>query len=536
MKNVDTKALKDKKFSKKKGIILTAVLMLLMIGGVTVWFFLHKKAQNEEIQPPSIENMAEGIISASGLTSVGMTEEIWELDFLETELFIEESYLSVGDEVEENTAVFKVSEETLAEAAKELEDAVTEAELLYRQGKIDFETDKLEAESTCQTAAINQKYAQAEYNKAVSEAKSTVENLEAEVEKARELAEEYTKSVNEDYYRTYYKVDELYQLYYNHFNYLMEVYEKWEIEKLSDLYGNSSGTALTGTDSSDRAGQTGGGQTGMSGAQGSSDNEQKLSVYNLFDELVQQEADDYTEAKENYELASAKAEAGLDQAVSELAALEAELVLARTEYEKALITCKADYEITLAESSNAQTIYETTLQSLEEAYAELEEKKEEAEENLALFKETIGDGYFYTQSAGVIVMNMIRENTSLSGKSIIVAYSNPETVTISASVDQSDIASIEVGDSAYAVISEYGEFEGTVTAINPVTQAESRSSVTYQVTVNLEGDISGLESNLTAYIYFGMTREMRSQQENTKHSERGEAPEENRAGQEGGGE
>lgn len=110
---------------------------------------------------------------------------------------------------------------------------------------------------------------------------------------------------------------------------------------------------------------------------------------------------------------------------------------------------------------------------------------------------------------------------------MVIAYSNPETVTIAASVDQSDIASIAVGDSAYVVVSEYGNFEGTVTAINPVTQAQSRSSVAYQVTVDLEGDISKLESNLTAYVYFGMTDEMLKLQEETKEPEAMEAPEGN---------
>lgn len=508
---------------KKKLIILFVVLIMALIcAGIAGWFLFQKNNHSTGMQQPVIANMGEGVITASGLTSVGMTEETWELDFLDTELYVEESYLSAGDEVETGTAVFKVSEATLEEARKELENAVTEAELLYRQGKLDYETEKLTALITYETASVNQKYARSEYNNDAAEAKKTVDDLETQVEEARKLVQEYEKSATEDYYRTYYKVDERYQTYYDHFNYLMEVYEKWEIEKLSDLYGNSV-TSLS-TSSQEQEGESGGSPStgGKSGAQSGS--EQKLSVYKLFDELVQQEADDYTEAKKNYENAKAKAEAGLDQANSNLTKLEAEFSLAQTEYEKSLITCEADYQTTLAESENARTIYETTLQSLEEAYAELEEAKEEAQENLTLFEKTIGDGYFYTQSSGIIVMNMMRPDTYLSGESMVVAYSNPETVTIVASVDQGDIASVAVGDSAYVIVSKYGNFEGTVTAINPVTQAQSRSSVTYQVTVDLEGDISTLESNLTACVYFGMTDEMLKQQEETKEPEVMEAP------------
>lgn len=50
--------------------------------------------------------------------------------------------------------------------------------------------------------------------------------------------------------------------------------------------------------------------------------------------------------------------------------------------------------------------------------------------------------------------------------------------------------------------------------MNPVTQAQSRSSVTYQVTVTLEGDVSSLDSNLTAYVYFGMSDEMMQEMQN----------------------
>ena len=96
----------------------------------------------------------------------------------------------------------------------------------------------------------------------------------------------------------------------------------------------------------------------------------------------------------------------------------------------------------------------------------------------------------------------------------MIAYSNPEKVSVTANVDQSDIAGISIGDRAYAVINEYGNYQGKVTMINPVTQAQSRSSVTYQVTVDLEGDVTGLDSNLTAYVYFGMSDEMMQEIQN----------------------
>ena len=394
----------------------------------------------------------------------------------------------------------------MEEARKELADAVTEAELAYRQGIIDYEVGVIDARVENEKAAVNKKYSQAQYENASAEAAESVEELEKQVEEARELVDEYTKSANEDYYRAYYKIDELYQTYYEHFGLLMETYEKWDIEEKESLYGNSV-SSLGGALES---GAMEGGR--MMGRY--SESETLLSVYNLFDEMVKQEAEEYETALENYETAKRTAQAGLEKAQSELASLEAELVTAQTEYEKQLIACKSDYEITLAESDNAQAVYEITLESLEETLASLEDEKKEAAENLSLFEKVIGDGYFYTQSAGTIVMNGIRKDNYLLGESLVIAYSNPEMVSVTASVDQSDIAGIAIGDDVFVMISGYGNYQGKVTMINPITQAQSRTSVTYQVTVDLEGDVSALDSNLTAYVYFGMPDEMIQEMQN----------------------
>lgn len=85
----------------------------------------------------------------------------------------------------------------------------------------------------------------------------------------------------------------------------------------------------------------------------------------------------------------------------------------------------------------------------------------------------------------------------------IVEYSDTNSVTISVSVDQSDIANVSVGMEATVNISDAGRYDGTVTAISPVSQSDSRSSVYYTVTVTLTGDLSEISSNLTATVMIG---------------------------------
>ena len=538
---------------KKKKWIVTGVIVLTglaVLAGVTV-FFIRKNKDKEIQETPQMPEAGGDLIRATGLTSVGMNTETLKLDFLTTELYVEESYLSAGDEVEAGTKVFKISDETLHAAKQELEDKVTETDLAYRQGLIDYENDLLEAEDTYKKASIEAEYAQTVYDQAAADAKKTVEDLEEQVEEARELVEEYQKSESEDYYRSYYQVDELYAAYYEHFNLLMSFYEKWDIEMLNDLYGksasslslssitgsSSSSVASTGTadtTSSEIQGTVDAGEaaspdmaqagsfslTGGSGVGGNFDTgsssdsgeSEKLSVYNLLDELVTEEGKEYQTALENYEKARDQASAGLKKAESDLADLEAQLASAQTEYETSLISSKADYDVTLSENENADLIYETTKQSLEETLEGLKDEKEEAEENQESFLEALSDGYFYTEKAGTVVVSAVAADSYLSGDTLAIAYSNPETVTITAQVDQSDIAKISIGEEAYIMVSGYGNYEGSVTMLNPVTQADSRTSVTYQVTVTLSGDVINLTSNLTAYVYFGDVESMKNMQ------------------------
>ena len=532
---------------KKKKWIVTGVIVLtglVVLAGVIV-FFMRKNERKEGQETPQMPEASGELISATGLTSVGMNTETLKLDFLTTELYVEESYLSAGDEVEAGTKVFKISDETLNAAKQELKDQVTETDLAYRQGLIDYENDLLETESTYKKASIEAEYAQTVYDQAAADAKKTVDDLEEQVEEARELVEEYQKSESEDYYRSYYQVDELYEAYYEHFTLLMNFYEKWDIETLNDLYGRSASSlslsSITGSGSSSSGAaantassgivatastetatatdmvQAAGGMAAGGGGTGSSSNtdsgeSEKLSVYNLLDELVTEEGKEYQTALENYEKARDQASAGLKKAESELADLEAQLAGAQTEYETSLIGSKADYEVTLSENENADLIYETTKQSLEETLEGLKDERDEARENQESFLEALSDGYFYTEKAGTVVVSAVAADSYLSGDTLAIAYSNPETVTITAQVDQSDIAKISIGEEAYIMVSGYGNYEGSVTMLNPVTQADSRTSVTYQVTVTLSGDVSDLTSNLTAYVYFGDVEAMQNMQ------------------------
>lgn len=652
---------------RKKAYVIAAVGAVICVAAGT-GFYCYNQRGSEAALPamPEAVSLSENVISATGLTSVGMLEETYELGFLEEGLYVEETYLNMGDEVEAGTAVFKVSEESLESARRELEKQVQETALNRRQGAITYETGLVDAQKEKDLAAVEAEYAQSVYDNAVAAAQDELDALQEKVNEAQDKVDEYTASIEEDYYYAYYEVAEKEATWKDNAAFLMELYREWNVEALEDIYGGSGGkngigyvtnqvtassagsasqtggsqsagtassasaqsgsaggvsfskesvtgayfteesqtqllgeaqssdnsadgsgmtagtessvesemsedtkdeesgssaveesgsSAAGGTeeeeptqdagaedgedggtenDAADDAGEEGGNPSGFGGnpgggfgsnsggfgggssvsgndiGKGSSvnvgDDEIRYNIYLAMEEEAEESQEAYETALENYENAKKKAEAGIAEARSELVVLKAQLEEQQTAYEKAVIAAKLDYDLAVSGNENAQMVYESSVKQLEEEYEALKEEEETAAENLALFEETMGDGVFYTGSAGTVMMTMVRASQWITEDTVVIAYSNPDTVTISAYVDQADIASVKIGEEAFVLIGGYGSYAGRVTSVNPVSSSNG-SSVTYTVNVLLEGDVSDLEANLTAYVYLGLTQE-----------------------------
>ncbi len=228
--------------------------------------------------------------------------------------------------------------------------------------------------------------------------------------------------------------------------------------------------------------------------------------------LLEQETQDaktaYTTALEEYENEISSAELNLQKLLNQLETAREDYTDADVSYQKQTLSAKTAYELSVAKGQTAQNDYQTQLTGLADSLEKLQDEKEEAAGNLALFEELVGDGYLYTQEGGTVLMLMAQEGRSLAGGSMIFAYSNPKQLSVSVSVSQNDIAKLSVGETATVLLEEHGSYSGIIETINPVSASNSRTSVTYTVTVNLQGDVSGLEANLTANVIFGETENM----------------------------
>ena len=287
--------------------------------------------------------------------------------------------------------------------------------------------------------------------------------------------------MNDNSYRSYFKVDEYQALYDENLQVLKDKMEEWGV----------SWEQVTGS----------GGTPGGGGAYSYAS-----ILSSLYQVLVQNEKD-LEQAQSDYEDAVANAAFELQTLQLSLPSLEQAVTEAKENYEVQAGQAKLTYEQTLATAERAESDYETALEKAESDYETLKSDYEDARDNLELFENNVGDGYFYASGSGTILRVMAQAEQELTEDSVLFLYSNPEEMSVTVSVDQTDIAKLTVGEEAYVMTSGGSGYSGSIAAIYPVTSSDSRTNVTYSVKVVLEGDTSELTENQSVTVIFGASAE-----------------------------
>ena len=493
---------KEKKGKGRKKWIIVALVLVLTLGGgsVAAVVILHRNGNRSEFSMPgnmSELTFTEDMTTASGVTNVGITEASFDVENLTTELEIEEVYAVSGEEVTAGDKILKLTEDSVEEARKELERALEDAELAYRTGAIEYEQNLITAEYTRDSAILTGQQAKDVYDETVASLQSAVTRAEEELQDAEDDIAEYESYVNDGSYKSYFKVDEYQAIYDENLKALTDKLDEWGIG-WSQITGGSAGSV--------QAGGTAGNVLGSSGQDSNSSNVKILaSLYNI----LEQNLKDLEEAQEKYEDAVTNASFNLQTLQLKLPSLQQAVTEAKENYEIQLAQAKLTYETSLSGAERAESDYNTTVEKAKSDLAALKSTYEDAKENLELFESSVGDGYFYASEDGTILRTFARAEQTLTSDAVVFVYSNPKELTVTVSVDQADIAKLTVGDSAYVQTSAGSGYTGVITAIDPVSSSDSRTSVTYSVTVqiNVEDEEDSLSANESVTVVFGMTEE-----------------------------
>ena len=247
---------------EKKAIALAiAGILLVVVIGIVIFFVISKsgtEGKNGFSMFGDGGNAKETeYVSASGTTTLGYTMDEFEPDYIETDLYIEEVYLASGDEVEEGTPVFKVSEESIQEAREELEEKVKETDLDYRAGVITYEQSKISAKYDYDVAILEGQQAEAVYNSALADAEKKLKEAQDAVTEAEELIKEYTNAIENGGYYYEYDLDAYQKRYETNCNLYQQLLSEWGIKEseLSVTVGvNESAFMLLSAPTADTAG------------------------------------------------------------------------------------------------------------------------------------------------------------------------------------------------------------------------------------------------------------------------------------------
>lgn len=120
------------------------------------------------------------------------------------------------------------------------------------------------------------------------------------------------------------------------------------------------------------------------------------------------------------------------------------------------------------------------------------------------FEEFVQDGTVYAEGTGIVTSVGYEEGDSLINAGTIVSYTTAEDMQITVDVSQEDIVSLEVGDTVDIEFSAYeGEqYEGTIAEIMTTATSEYATTVSYTVTIAVNGDTSKLYGGMTADVTF----------------------------------
>ncbi|MBQ7918488.1 MAG: efflux RND transporter periplasmic adaptor subunit [Lachnospiraceae bacterium] len=196
-------------------------------------------------------------------------------------------------------------------------------------------------------------------------------------------------------------------------------------------------------------------------------------------------------------------EENISRAESNVESYEQEIASAKRELASGQLSAENTYELRVLAYENAQETYDITLAYLEEDLLAQQEVYEEAESKWAEFSSHISGNEVQAKYNGVITSVGLAQGDSLTTGATVVTLYDAEDVSMTVSLEEEDMTAIQVGGMANITFTAYPEtvYKAEITEISD-GETDSSGTTTYDVTVTLQGDVSGLFQGMTGEITF----------------------------------
>lgn len=530
-------------------MILTVVCALFVITGVS-WLFFSKNSKADNDTEKQVEGMVQrGDLqcetSTSGTVTDGTDYEYFTVSLPQDALLeVEDVYIQSNAEVVTGDAILKVTDESYQEVKKNLKQQLQEAKTSLSQAKLDYKVDVLTllSEYTAEKAVSETAYenyenaldvlsldveaVQVELNDAksiIQNNPSKISNVKQKIETANEKIktyEEKQKTATAEYTKaekTYQQLQKDYEDAKTELDNIkitkkyIENYTKQQksntSEKEAEPLSEEESETIEETDLSRFIASVTQDETALQKQYEQVEKEYLLAKEEYEDkkqkkEDIEEKISNWEEKVLNWKSKKTTYTEELKDAKSTINGLEAK-------YEKAISaksigTIQAEKELAenLLAEEVAGTSYEMQLSDIEDTLQEAQDNYNIANENWKQFGKCFSDGVWMAEKAGTLSYVGYEAGGYMSSDIPVLGYDNKDMVSIELTIDQSEIASIAVGDQV-TVNGSFGQgITGTVTNISNTQNSQSVSKVTYAVTVTVENTNQPLAGGDTATVTF----------------------------------
>lgn len=491
--------------SNKKAIIAAGLIAVIGITGTGIYCGTKESTAEVAVKETTVEygNLVVGV-TESGSAALGTVEQYFSINLSESEnssttttsqntntssnmqtmnvaagnnsgnnsqsssnsssksgsLQIEEVYVSEGQVVEKGDNLLKLTEESVNESRKILNDTVNSAELTLKKAKINRKSTKVNAKYEYEENIAIGKNAKNDYNNTLSSLQNAVNEAQNAIDEADERIAVIPK----------------------------------EIEKLQAQKASASKTTSTKNTNM---------PSGIeAGTQGTQQNE------NIGNSLTSNSVTKNTDTSSGIDSQINALESELSSLKKNYSNLVNRLSQAKSEQVSGKITAKEAYDQAILNYENAKELYDIAMNGIDDEVNDAKDALADAEENLAEFENSVLDGMIATEYAGTILSVGYEKGDTLNSDTAITTYADAEAVSVTVSVSQEDISNVKIGETVNITFTAYEEetYHGIVTGI-ATSESSNSSTVSYDVTVNVTRDAAKIYEGMTANVTF-VTKEI----------------------------
>lgn len=456
-----------KRIKKKKFLAASAaVLFVFLAAGYTL--FIQPKTEEDVIiykeETVSFGELTQGIME-SGSVELQTKNQSYDVvidddddnddedDDDEEEdtryLKVEDVYVKQGQRIREGDPIMKLTERSIRSVRRYLEAEYADAEIALEELQNEYEIEQVEAGNTYQKSITDAAWSETQY--AIDQAEITLEI--AKLTDSITALEQEIRQIEID-------LEESWDDYAD----LKEEYEKYE-----SRYNEWD----------------------------------KDNLYTYIPLRT-----DYLNAKERYETETEKR---LDQREEmadkqeEILEKQEEIVRLSGQTERKQLEARQSYETASLGGSMAQDVYTYSLSSLERNLETAQQELDDISGRLSEFDTFVGeDGTVYAEKTGLVTQVYYEAGDILEEESSLLTYVMEDSYVLSIDISEEDIPYVKVGDAVTIVFTAYPDetYAGVVEEIVTTETSANTATVSYPVTVRVEGDTTKLYGGMTGDVTF----------------------------------